>query len=362
MNARKVIYPLLLVTGIMVMLLEGNVDEARATGISVAATLPTVEHTVASMVDDGAVALVDSNPIVAAGLLPGGLVTSTGEFTPADPYFDKQWALNRIQQSELWPVTTGDRRILVAVLDTGIDKDHEDLAGQVVAEINLTDSSTTGDIYGHGTPIAGIIAAVSDNGIGIAGMAPDSGLLNVKVAEDYGRCRPAVLARGITWAVDNGASIINISIQLNDSSAELEDAVDYAWDHGVLIIAAAGNNGSQEPVYPACLEHCIAVAATDAEDGLALLSNYGNWVDVAAPGYQIYSTMPDNSYGYKSGTSFATAYVSGLAALLYDIVIDANDNGRLNDDVRMAIELGCRQVDIEGIGSGRIDSGSYVTG
>ena len=268
----------------------------------------------------------------------------------------EEWALIKINIPRLWQITKGDPTILVAVLDTGIDKGHEDLIGKVKAETNLTGSTTVLDIYGHGTHIAGLIAANSENSVGIAGVAPDIRLLNVKVADDSGRCQSSVLAEGIIWAVDNGAHVINISAEVGESSPQLEDAVNYAWSKGVLIVAAAGNGGNEIPVYPAFYEKCIAVTALRDNDKLAPLSNYGDWVDVAAPGFNIYSTLPDNNYGHKTGTSFATAYVSGLAALLFTIVADADGDGRLNHEVRTAIETGCQEIGTEKAGKGRIDA------
>jgi len=260
-----------------------------------------------------------------------------------DPYLANQWSLGQLQIIDLWQTASGGSGVVVAVLDTGIDQDHEDLAGKVIIEINLSGSPTSGDVYGHGTHVAGIIAAYSDNGLGIAGLAPESWLMNIKVAGDGGLCQASTLAMGIVWAVDNGASVINISIELRGPSAELEEAINYAWERGVVIIAAAGNEGSSLPVYPAYYENCIAVAATTEDDTLAPLSNYGDWVDVAAPGFNIYSTLPDDDYGYKSGTSFACAHVSGLAALLFNVVSDSNGNGMLNDEVRAALENGYLQ-------------------
>jgi thermitase len=259
---------------------------------------------------------------------------------PNDPYLGNQWAFSQLQITDLWQAASGGSGVLVAVLDTGIDQDHEDLAGKVIIEINFSGSPTSDDLYGHGTHVAGIIAAYSDNGLGIAGLAPESWLMNIKVAGDGGFCQASALAIGIIWAVDHGASVINISIEIREPSAELEGAINYAWESGAVIIAAAGNEGSSSPVYPAYYENCIAVAATTEDDTLAPLSNYGDWVDVAAPGFNIYSTLPDDDYGYKSGTSFACAHVSGLAALLFNVVSDTNGNGRLNDEVRAAIENG----------------------
>lgn len=281
-------------------------------------------------------------------------------FVPNDPYMDKQWALTHIQIGELWQATTSGSGILVAVLDTGIDKNHEDLSGKVVAEANFTSSPVVNDIHGHGTHVAGIIAACADNGLGIVGVAPQSQLLNVKVAGDDGRCQASAVANGIIWAVDNGAVVINISIELREPSEELEEAVNYAWNNGAIIVAAAGNGGTQSPVYPAYYEHVIAVAATEQDDTLAMLSNYGEWVDMAAPGFEIYSTLPGNEYGYKTGTSFATAYVSGLAAILFDTLTDTNGNGYLNDEVLAALEEHCQQVDGFEVGFGLIDAASLA--
>jgi subtilisin family serine protease len=270
------------------------------------------------------------------------------------------WALERIHALPLTRNVTENTPVLVAVLDTGIDKDHEDLYGKVVAEIDLSKSPSADDVYGHGTPIAGIIVADIDNNLGVMGLAPESRLINVKVAGDDGKCQLSTLAAGIIWAVDNGARVINISIEIKESRPELLEAVDYAWDKGALIIAAAGNDNNSLPVYPAACDNSIAVTAIQENGALAPLANYGDWVDVAAPGLDIYSTLPDNRYGYKHGTSFATAYVSGLAALLFSLATDTNGDGKLNDEVRRALEAGCDAIDIAGTGNGVINVAGSV--
>jgi thermitase len=182
----------------------------------------------------------------------------------------------------------------------------------------------------------------------------------VKVADDNGKCDPSVVARGIVWAVDHGAKIINLSLAMG-ASARLEEAVDYAWSRGAILIAAAGNKGTVEPSYPAYYENCLAVAGTNQNNSLALLSSYGDWVDVAAPGFNIYSELPQNQYGYKTGTSAAGAHVSGVAALVYSVAEDSNGNGAVNDEVRWAIEDSCTPTGVDGMGQGLVNAFQAVT-
>lgn len=262
-----------------------------------------------------------------------------------DEYIQKQWALNSLQILNFPQLSDDVPEVIVAILDTGIDQNHEDLNGKVLNSINLTNSATVSDINGHGTHIAGIIAANTNNKTGIAGVAPDCLLLNVKVADDQGFVYPHTVAKGIIWAVDNGANVINISLALHQSSTDLSRAIDYAWDKGVIVVAAAGNEVPGTIIYPACYENVIAVTAVGESGRFAPLSNFANWVDAAAPGVNIYSCLPNNGYGYKSGTSFATGYVSGIAALLYTAVTDVNNNGYLNDEIRMSLEKICQLPD-----------------
>jgi thermitase len=267
-----------------------------------------------------------------------------------DSYLAERWGVNEIEAPRAWQITRGDGAVIVAVLDTGIDGDNQDLADKVVAEVNFTDSPTSDDLYGHGTHMAGTIAAV----------APGCRLMNVKVADDRGKCEPLVVARGIIWAVDHGAKIINLSLAMG-ASPDLEQAVDYAWSHGAILVAAAGNKGTSEPSYPGYYENCLAVAGTNGNSSLALLSSYGDWVDVAAPGFNIYSELPGNEYGYKTGTSAAAAHVSGVAALVFSVAEDTNGNGVINDEVRWAIENSCTPIAADGVGHGLVDAYQAVT-
>lgn len=285
----------------------------------------------------------------------------SSKVVPNDPDFNKQWAISKIRAPEAWRVTSGDEHVIIAILDTGIAPNHEDLAGKVIGEANFSDSPTSYDIYGHGTHIAGIIAATANNDLGITGLAYNCRLLNIKVADESGRFDNSALAQSIIWAVDHGARVINMSLFAAKPSSELEKAVNYAWSKGAVLVCAAGNKTDTKPTYPAYYANCIAVAATDDNDSIASWSGHGDWVHVAAPGADIYSTLPFQEYGYKSGTSMATAYVSGLAGLLFTLLQDENGDGFINDEVRMAIENSLDRPGSVETGAGRINAFAAVT-
>jgi len=281
---------------------------------------------------------------------------------PNDQYFTEQWGMTKVQAPQAWDITEGSPGISIAILDTGIDMDHPDLADKIVSDVNFTDSPTS-DYNGHkhGTHVAGIAAAIGGNGIGVAGLGYDCSLMNVKVLGDDGFGYASWVAQGIIWAADNGADVINLSLGDTSPSVAMEDAVDYAWTKGVVVVAGAGNSGGTAPFYPAYYENCIAVGATDANDQLAYFSNHGTWVDVAAPGVAIYSTLPDGEYNAASGTSMASPHVAGLAGLLFSTTTDSNGNDRLNDDVRYMIEATCDDVGID-VAYSRINAYQAVQG
>ena len=246
-----------------------------------------------------------------------------------DPYIVKQWA---VPQSSVPPVAAANSQILIAVLDTGIDVNHKDLAGEVVDSVNFTGGRNTDDVNGHGTHVAGIIVAARNNGIGIAGTAPSVKLLNVKVGEDNGVVWPSNVAKGIIWATDRGAKIINISLTVPSRYQPLEEAINYAWSHGVVLVAAAGNH-VKATTYPAAYSNVIAVAATTPDGKVWTESNDGEFVDAYAPGVSIVSTLPGTKYGEQSGSSMATAYVSAIAAQLINQTTDTDSDGKINDEI-----------------------------
>lgn len=248
---------------------------------------------------------------------------------------DLQWGLQKIQAANTldsaWNISRGRYDVKVVVLDSGIYQNHEDLAGKVVASRNCTNSSTSDDRYGHGTHVAGIISANTNNGLGVAGVGYNISLINAKGLDDSGSGYYTWLADCLVWAADSGAKIINMSLGGSADSRLLSDAINYAWGKGVVLVASAGNSASNSPSYPAYYPRVISVAATDQNDHLASFSNYGKWVDVAAPGVSIYSTLPtvpntfkQQGYGYGSGTSMASPFVAGLAGLLVSAGITDN--------------------------------------
>ncbi len=262
----------------------------------------------------------------------------TGLFTPNDPgYSSNQYAPQHMNMSAAWDYTTGSTNVIIAVVDSGVSPDHPEFAGRVLPGHDfVNDDDDPRDDQGHGTHVAGIAAAGIDNGIGLAGICGQCKILPVKVLNQYNVGNWSNVAAGITYAADHGAKVINLSLGGTSNSQAVHDAVQYATQRGALVVAAAGNDGADEAFYPAAYTETLAVAATDTHDGHWSLSNYGAFVDIAAPGVSIYSTLwsadNGNTYGFKSGTSMATPEVSGLAGLLF-----SQDNSRTNQEVRQLI-------------------------
>ena len=271
--------------------------------------------------------------------------------TPNDPQWDQQWALPAIEAPAAWDLTVGDTEQVIAVLDSGIDLDHPDLAAKLWVNegeipdngLDDDDNGCVDDVHGchfyvdgngdhrqdgsvqdprgHGSHVAGIAAAATDNGVGIAGVSWGAQLMPVRVLYDSLIGFHSDIAAGIEYAADQGATVINLSLGGTPASQTLQEAVDYAHERGALLAAAAGNKGYQgQPVlYPAACEHVIAVAATDQADNRWYGSNRGPEIDLAAPGVGITSASAAGFYFQQDGTSVATPHVSGLAALLLSL-------------------------------------------
>jgi thermitase len=326
-------------------------------------------------------------------------------FTPTDALFSAQWAHVNTEAELGWDVQTGSRGVTIAIIDTGVAYNHEDLADNMLGDCNegcpqdqgydFVDINTQQyidagyelipeedytevdndplDFNGHGSHCAGIAAGVGNNGVGIAGVCMECRIMPLRVAfsiledgEENGSSEVDDIAKALVYAADNGADVINMSYGGEYSQVESE-AIKYAYGMGVVLVAAAGNENTDSPInsYPAAYDHVIAVAATAGDDSNAYYSNYGDWVDVAAPGgdsgkdNMILSTVPlvggilaaPSGYRYLQGGSMATAYVSGLAGLVL-----SSNGGWSSDEVRDIIRAGVDPVDSTyHIGTGRVN-------
>lgn len=235
-------------------------------------------------------------------------------YTPVDPSYGKQWYLGKIQAPKAWDITKGASTITVSVIDGGVQTNHPDLAGKIVYPYNTVNNSNTYQPDVHGTHVAGIIAA-SMNKIGIAGIAPGVKIMPINVfSGEYAELYD--IAEAIYYAADHGADVINLSLGVDSYSYVMESAAHYAQTKGVVLVAAAGNDDTNAYTYPAALPDVIGVSATDSSDRITDFSNYGEYIDFAAPGVNIYSTVSGSTYRLMSGTSMAAPVISGVSALV----------------------------------------------
>ena len=226
------------------------------------------------------------------------------------------WNIDRVDAELSWSISTGDP-VKVGVIDTGIDLKHPDLQANIKGGHNaINPSKSPNDDNGHGTHVAGIIAAIN-NDIGVVGVGPNIDLYAIKVLNANGSGYLSDVIEGLQWAVNNGMQVVNMSLGTSEDVQSFRDAIVAVYNSGVTIVAAAGNTGSSV-VYPAAYPEVIAVSATDENNQIASWSSRGSEVDLAAPGVNIYSTYKRQSYTTLSGTSMAAPHVAGAAALIID--------------------------------------------
>lgn len=355
-----------------------------------------VEHTIDKLESHPDVEFAERNGI------------SIAYYTPADPYYNLQWAHQNTSAEQAWDIVRGNSDIIIAIIDSGVDYNHEDLAANIWRDasgnpgMDFVDFDITpyipillpiegedytgidndpSDFNGHGTHCAGIADAVADNSRGVVGISHNCRIMPVRAgcAVIYFFFIEIVVfpddaaINAIRYAADNGADVISMSFGGPGEPSDAErQAIDHAYNKGVTLVAAAGNSGNDEMNYPAAFDNVIAVSATASDDSLASYSNYGSWIDVAAPGGDdenppmIYSTLPQiprfstfDGYGYGAGTSMACPYVAGLAGL----ILSANPaltNAQVRQVLRStADDLGSPGFDIF-YGYGRVNAYNAV--
>lgn len=265
--------------------------------------------------------------------------------------------MTQIQADQVWPENTGDA-VKVAIVDTGIDLGHADLAvAGGVSEVGYT--SSFNDDNGHGTHVAGIVAAL-DNTVGVVGVGPDIDLYAVKVLNRKGSGYTSDIIAGLGWCQANGIDVVNMSLGSSAYSESFETACRNLYASGTVIVAAAGNSGTLEPFYPAAYDGVVGVGAVDSANVLASFSTTGAHVDLAAPGVSIYSTYKGNTYKTLSGTSMASPHVAGVAAL----VIRADTDGWNPAEIVSHLESGALDLGSTGwdaaYGHGLVQAASAV--
>lgn len=277
----------------------------------------------------------------------------------SDPAYGSSWALPKIQAPTAWDSANGSG-VTIAILDTGIDSTHPDLAPNLVPGWNIFDNnSNTSDVHGHGTWVAGVAAMAANNGNGSAGVAWGAKIMPVRIADLNAYAYWSTVAQGIYWAADHGAKVVNVSYNGVSGSSTVQSAAQYLRGMGGVVVVAAGNSGALENI--AANDSLLTVAATDQNDARASFSSYGSYVDLAAPGVSVYTTTVGGGYSNASGTSFSSPVVAATAALM----LSANAKLTPADVDRIlkstTLDLGTSGFD-QYYGAGRVDAARAMAG
>lgn len=281
-----------------------------------------MEELLAALRSNTEIELVDKIPVMMPGWFPDDLATSVS---------DSQYALHLMHAEQAWDITRGKKSVIVAVVDDGVKVTHPDLINKVVAGYDAADGDNNPNVpnigFRHGTHVAGIIGAETNNDEGIASIGNLVMIMPVKVVSDDAEDPSEEFTHGyegILWAAENGADIINCSWGGYDTNGFNEEIIEIATELGALVVAAAGNDNTTLKMYPAGSPYVLSVASTNSEDKKSSFSNHGSWVDVSAPGSSILSTVPDlpfDSYDFFNGTSMAAPMVSAVCALVKSLSI-----------------------------------------
>jgi thermitase len=284
-------------------------------------------------------------------------IVKPAEVVPNDPWYaGAEWHLPKIAAPAAWPITTGNSGITIAILDSGVDINHQDLSANIVPGWNIvSNNGDMGDVNGHGTNVAGAAAALSNNGIGVASLCWTCKIMPVRISDSTGSSTYSAISSGLNWAADHGARVANISFIVSESSA-VKTAAQYFQSKGGVVTASAGNYSTFTSA--ADNPYILTVSATDISDAPSGFSNYGNNVDVAAP-EAVYTTVRGGGYMYAGGTSFSAPIVAGVAALVFSVnpsltPIEVQDILR-----RSADDLGPAGFDVH-YGWGRVNAARAV--
>jgi len=280
------------------------------------------------------------------------------QIVPDDTLYEQQGYLETVRASEAWDISTGAEEIVIAIVDTGMDPNHVDLAAKILDGWNVWDDTADfSDRAGHGTQVAGVAAALSDNGLGVTGMAWDSPILAIRVADDSGQTTSRHVAAGILWAVNHGAAVINVSFAPLWSNRIVRSAAQTAMLRGSVVVISAGNGGGQTDSrgFP----EALFVGALNESREIASFSDQGPFVDIVAPGTSIRSTGIGDTYGLTNGTSFAAPLVAGVAALAWSANPELRPVSIMNVLTEHAVDLGAPGEDSV-YGSGLLDAAAAV--
>lgn len=303
-------------------------------------------------------------PIQSKEVIVSDLKIYSDESPSNDPLVTAQYGIFKTNTDKAWKIQKGKPEVIVAVIDSGVDGSHPEFEGQLLPGYDFSsDKPTVGgnvDGYGHGTHVAGVIGAKTNNGIGIAGIAPNCKILPVRIFNNWGHTTSGASTAAIIWAVDNGAKVINASWGSPLPGQAFHDAIKYALEKDVVVVAAVGNSGNNDPEtagYPGKSPGVIGVAASTDIDGWATFSTFGDQVSVAAPGKGILSTYPmqiSNGYRIMEGTSMAAPSVTAAVALIRSQFPNMNQK-----QVKELLEKTAKDIVMTGLdqysGHGRID-------
>ncbi len=272
-------------------------------------------------------------------------------YTPNDPMYNQQYGPQTVNCPTAWDFNLGSPLVKIAIIDTGCDYNHPDLAGKIIKGPNETNGGNDPmDVYGHGSHCAGIAAANTNNGIGVAGAGFNCSVLAIKVFDDNASTQADWIVKGELAAVTAGVDVMSMSYGGYGSFQPEADALALAVTRGILPVAAAGNDNTNQMSYPGAYPNVLSVGASDRNDAKAGFSNYGTWVRVAAPGVQIMSTLPGNKYEAWDGTSMACPLVAGCAGLL-----KSYSPSSTGAEIKAALEDSAKPLPGNWVVKGRID-------